>query len=215
MDGSLRSDRERSGLRSSFVVALLFLVGCDGSPTAPVAEDDTPLVFDIEAFYEFAWIGMMIDESGAVWSYDQGGRSPLDCENLINNHLPGACPGDRIAGSVLRAKAERGRSPLGALPPAEVSAQRARIEDVVPFSFRSPRPGCPDAGVFSFAAYRYDRGTDTYSIVLLRHEGAQVRQNDSPAALEITRWLLEALELHPDIHREHQRFVANDACHPD
>lgn len=56
---------------------------------------------------------------------------------------------------------------------------------------------------------------DTYTAVLLRSEGARVGQNVSPAAIEIAQWLLDALDFHEALRDEHERFVANDGCHPD
>ena len=198
--------RHRLGWSVLFLFGMLVVAGCSDSSTeveeepGPEAGDPPRLSFEVEwarAWLGRFWMGFQIDETGAIWAYDVSEREWGDGRPWGQPPEPSAFPE-----SELEMKWSRGRRLLAYVEPAVFAEMLELARTAESGEYFRPNAACNDAGMFTYLVHRFDEEQDVWVPVVLRQDGYEMRQGQSPEAKVLGPWLrsLVAEAVHPTLH---------------
>ncbi|MEO5510071.1 MAG: hypothetical protein ABIV28_06030 [Longimicrobiales bacterium] len=166
------ADFMQRALLSLMVVVLPVVSGC-ATVTEPVEAQHA--ILEIE-YANFAWVptwkGFVIDSTGAIYSYDLGGKQWTVKDP---NHPTTA---------ELQAKYATGRALVRTLAANETQSLFTLLRSAAHGTVSDPVNRCADAGVLSYSGYE-GLDTPTTNKIVLRTEGDMIRENKSQAAREL------------------------------
>ncbi|RPI24247.1 MAG: hypothetical protein EHM61_17625 [Acidobacteria bacterium] len=136
-----------------------------------------------QSFVNFAWgyvhKGIYVDDKGGVYRFAyRPGSKPWQPER-----------GDAPTAQELEEKYSHGRELITTVSAEQLETVRRWIEDARKGQLSDPRHTAFDAGSVLTCCYVFDDSTSRYSLLVLKQEGDYTRENGSPGAVKLTRWL--------------------------